>query len=144
MKIYCINLKVFTFVLVVCLSKLQDSHPIGGLYNYVRFKYIYKYINFSVTSHLRDSLILEYGSLLMDHKSLWSVGLSYLASCPPEGLKRAELLLERLPIDTEAKAMRVVAQAKKYGLVDVGEWNFIIVVIIFQNSLHVFLVCRYV
>ncbi|XP_045448581.1 nuclear pore complex protein Nup85 [Melitaea cinxia] len=74
-----------------------------------------------VTSHLRDSLILEYGSLLMEHKSLWSVGLSYLASCPPEGLKRAELLLERLPIDTEAKAMRVVAQAKKYGLVDVAQ-----------------------
>lgn len=57
----------------------------------------------------------------MEHKSLWTVGLSYLASCPPEGLHRAELLLERLPVPSEAKAMRVIAEAKKYGLVGVGE-----------------------
>ncbi|XP_050346512.1 nuclear pore complex protein Nup85 [Nymphalis io] len=74
-----------------------------------------------VTSRLRDSLILEYGSLLLEHKSLWSVGLSYLASCPPEGPKRAELLLERIPIDTEAKAMRVMAEAKKYGLLGIAQ-----------------------
>ncbi|XP_037293856.1 nuclear pore complex protein Nup85 [Manduca sexta] len=73
-----------------------------------------------VTNRLRDSLILDYGSLLMEHKSLWTVGLSYLASCPPEGLRRAELILERMPLKTEAKVMRVMAEAKKYGLVDVG------------------------
>ncbi|KAJ0176932.1 hypothetical protein K1T71_006941 [Dendrolimus kikuchii] len=73
----------------------------------------------NVTSRLRDSLVLEYGTLLMEHKSLWSVGLSYLASCPPEGLRRAELLLERLPLHTEARAMRVIAEAKKYGLLGV-------------------------
>ncbi|CAK1595716.1 unnamed protein product [Parnassius mnemosyne] len=72
-----------------------------------------------VTKRLRDSLILEYGSLLMEHKSLWSVGLSYLASCPPEGLRRAELLLEKIPIETEAKAMRIIAEAKKYELLGV-------------------------
>lgn len=75
----------------------------------------------NVTSRLRDSLILEYGCLLMEHKSLWSVGLSYLASCPPEGLRRAELILERMPVETEAKAMRVIAEAKKHGLIGVGE-----------------------
>lgn len=57
----------------------------------------------------------------MEHKSLWSVGLSYLASCPPEGLRRAELLLERIPVDTDAKAMRVIAEAKKHGLSSVGK-----------------------
>ncbi|CAH2038136.1 unnamed protein product, partial [Iphiclides podalirius] len=72
-----------------------------------------------VTKRLRDSLILEYGSLLMDHNSLWSVGLSYLASCPPEGLRRAELMLERIPIRSEAKAIRLIAEAKKYGLLGV-------------------------
>ncbi|KAJ8730424.1 hypothetical protein PYW07_017462 [Mythimna separata] len=75
----------------------------------------------NVTSRLRDSLILEYGCLLMEHKSLWSVGLSYLASCPPEGLRRAELILERMPVETEAKAMRIIAEAKKYGLVGVAQ-----------------------
>ncbi|XP_038212291.1 nuclear pore complex protein Nup85 [Zerene cesonia] len=72
-----------------------------------------------VTTRLRDSLILEYGSLMMEHKSLWSVGLSYLVTCPPEGLKRAELLLERIPLDSEAKAMRIIAEANKYGLLEV-------------------------
>ncbi|XP_032523554.2 nuclear pore complex protein Nup85 [Danaus plexippus] len=71
-----------------------------------------------VTSRLRDSLILEYGSLLMEHKSLWSVGLSYLCGTP-EGVRRAELMLERMPVQTEAKAMRITAEAKKYGLLGV-------------------------
>ncbi|XP_075973152.1 nuclear pore complex protein Nup75 [Anticarsia gemmatalis] len=70
----------------------------------------------NVTAQLRESLILEYGCLLMEHKSLWSVGLSYLATVPPEGLRRAELILERMPVDTEAKAMRIMAEAKKHGL----------------------------
>ncbi|XP_052759261.1 nuclear pore complex protein Nup85 [Galleria mellonella] len=70
----------------------------------------------NVTARLRDSLVLEYGCLLMEHKSLWSVGLSYLATCPPEGLRRAELMLERVPVHTNAKALRVIAEAKKYGL----------------------------
>uniref|UniRef100_A0A2A4JTY9 Nuclear pore complex protein Nup85 n=1 Tax=Heliothis virescens TaxID=7102 RepID=A0A2A4JTY9_HELVI len=75
----------------------------------------------NVTSRLRESLILEYGCLLMEHKSLWPVGLSYLASCPPEGLRRAELILERMPVETEAKAMRVIAEAKKHGLIGVAQ-----------------------
>ncbi|KAM3956961.1 LOW QUALITY PROTEIN: nuclear pore complex protein Nup75 [Aphomia sociella] len=75
----------------------------------------------NVTTRLRDSLILEYGSLLMEHKSLWSVGLSYLASCPIEGPRRAELMLERVPVPTDAKAMRVIAEAKKYGLLGVAQ-----------------------
>ncbi|CAB3223536.1 unnamed protein product [Arctia plantaginis] len=74
----------------------------------------------NVTAKVRESLILEYGSLLMEHKSLWSVGLSYLATVPPEGLRRAELILERIPIDTEAKAMRIVAEAKKYGIAGIA------------------------
>lgn len=79
-------------------------------------------INFlySVTNKLRDSLILEYGSILFEHQSLWSVGLSYLAGCGTEGRRRAELLLERLPIKHEGKALRVIAEARKYGLHSVG------------------------
>ncbi|XP_052740352.1 nuclear pore complex protein Nup85 [Bicyclus anynana] len=73
-----------------------------------------------VTSRLRDSLVLEYGSLLLEHQSLWPVGLSYLASVP-DGARRAELMLERIPIRTEGKALRVVAEAKKYGLLGVAQ-----------------------
>ncbi|CAH0578936.1 unnamed protein product [Chrysodeixis includens] len=94
------------------------THLTDILYHCGKLKVLDKHQT-NVTSRLRDSLILEYGSLLMEHKSLWSVGLSYLASCPPEGPRRAELLLERMPVETEAKAMRVIAEAKKHGLTSV-------------------------
>ncbi|XP_004927204.2 nuclear pore complex protein Nup85 [Bombyx mori] len=96
------------------------THLSDILYHCGKLKVLDKHQN-NVTQRLRDSLILEYGTLIMEHKSLWSVGLSYLASCPPEGLCRAHLLLERIPINTHAKAMRVVAEANKYGLLEVGE-----------------------
>ncbi|XP_063618818.1 nuclear pore complex protein Nup85 [Cydia splendana] len=69
-----------------------------------------------VTSRLRDSLILEYGSLVMEHGSLWAAGLSYLCACAPEGPARAALLLARLPLRTDTRALRVAAEAQKYGL----------------------------
>lgn len=95
------------------------THLTDMLYHCGKLKIMDKH-HINVTAQLRESLILEYGSLLMEHKSLWSVGLSYLASVPPEGPRRAELFLERLPVDTEAKAMRIVAEAKKHGLVGVA------------------------
>ncbi|KAJ2945829.1 hypothetical protein O0L34_g4731 [Tuta absoluta] len=75
----------------------------------------------NVTTRLRDSLILEYGSILMEHPSLWAVGLSYLLSCPREGTTRAELLLETVPLTSEAKAMRICAEAKRHGLLSVAQ-----------------------
>ncbi|XP_014371798.2 nuclear pore complex protein Nup85 [Papilio machaon] len=72
-----------------------------------------------MTKRLRDSLVLEYGSLVMEHGALWCTGLSYLVACAPEGPRRAELLLERLPLDSEEKAMRIIAEAKKYDLLGV-------------------------
>ncbi|CAG4992390.1 unnamed protein product [Colias eurytheme] len=94
------------------------THLTDMLYHCGKLQIVDKH-QVDVTARLRDSLILEYGSLMMEHKSLWSVGLSYLATCPPEGLKRAELLLERIPLDSEAKAMRIIAEANKYGLNEV-------------------------
>ncbi|CAF4953700.1 unnamed protein product [Pieris macdunnoughi] len=93
------------------------THLTDMLYHCGKLQILDKQID--VTAKIRDSLILEYGTLLMEHKSLWSAGLSYLAATPPEGLKRAELLLERIPIDSEAKAMRILAEANKYGLPNV-------------------------
>lgn len=69
-----------------------------------------------MTARLRDSLVLEYGGLLAEHRSLWAAGLSYLAAAPPEGLRRAELLLERIPARSEAKAMRLAGEARRLGL----------------------------
>lgn len=75
----------------------------------------------NVTSRLRESLILEYGSLLFEHKSLWSVGLSYLAGADVEGRRRAELLLERLPILNDKRALKIISEAKRYELRTVAQ-----------------------
>ncbi|KOB75200.1 Nucleoporin NUP85 [Operophtera brumata] len=76
----------------------------------------------SVTNRLRESLILDYGCLLTEHNSLWPVGLSYLVICGGEGQRRAELMLERLPLHSEAKAMRVLCEARKHGLLGVVKY----------------------
>ncbi|GBP30831.1 Nuclear pore complex protein Nup85 [Eumeta japonica] len=74
----------------------------------------------NVANRLRESLILEYGCMLMEHKSLWSVGLSYLGHCPTEGIRRAEILVERLALHSEKRVLRIIAEAKKYGLRDMA------------------------
>ncbi|KAG5892368.1 hypothetical protein JTB14_035982 [Gonioctena quinquepunctata] len=74
--------------------------------------------NFSAEK-LRESFILDYGMTLMGHKSLWQVGLTYLDHCPNDGLHVIELLLPRIPIDTESKAQKVVREAKNRELTSV-------------------------
>ncbi|KAF5288343.1 hypothetical protein FQR65_LT12078 [Abscondita terminalis] len=67
-------------------------------------------------SGLRECFLLDYGSLLMGHTSLWQVGLSYLDQCPTEGLKTIELLLARLPLKSEARTQKIIREAHKRGL----------------------------
>lgn len=57
----------------------------------------------------------------MGHKSLWQVGLTYLDHCPNDGLQVIELLLPRIHMDTEAKAQKVVREAKNRELNNVGK-----------------------
>lgn len=77
---------------------------------------------FSVTSQLRESLVLDYGSALMvGHPSLWQCGASYLEHCPTEGAARLEILLPRIPMETEAKANKIIELARDNKLHDVGE-----------------------
>lgn len=49
-------------------------------------------------------------------KPFLQVGLVYLDHCPVQGRQRAELLLERVAVDTEAKANKVVQAAAERGL----------------------------
>lgn len=57
---------------------------------------------------LREHLILEYASSLMTHHSLWEVGVGYLDHCPQRGREYLEAFMERIPLKTQAQAMRVV------------------------------------
>jgi len=64
----------------------------------------------------REFLLLELATSLCSHHSLWQVGLLYLDHCPVQGRQRAELLLERVPVDTEQKATKVIHMATERGL----------------------------
>lgn len=56
----------------------------------------------------------------MENKSLWQVGLSYLDHCPIEGIHRAEILLGRLSLETEARTFKIIREAEKRELHNVG------------------------
>ena len=72
-------------------------------------------------SRLDLKLILEYGTLLMCHPSLWQVGLCYLDQCPGEGIARQQILLANIVPNTDMKAMKLIQAAVCRGLVDVGK-----------------------
>lgn len=72
-----------------------------------------------ITSGLHEQLLMEYGTLLMSHHSLWQVGISYLDHCGAQGQACMELLLPRVPIKTESKALRVIQVARNRGMDEV-------------------------
>ncbi|CAO1379036.1 unnamed protein product [Diamesa hyperborea] len=65
---------------------------------------------------LRESLVFDFGTMLMSRGSLWEIGLDYLESSSPEGIGAREMLLSRIPIKNEIQAMRVINVARKCGL----------------------------
>ncbi|KAI1295596.1 Nuclear pore complex protein Nup85 [Halotydeus destructor] len=65
---------------------------------------------------LRESLLLDYADGLMSHSSLWQVSFNYYDSCFENGRQRLQLLLDRLPIENEKKALKVIEMAGKRNL----------------------------
>ncbi|KRT81355.1 hypothetical protein AMK59_5935, partial [Oryctes borbonicus] len=72
-----------------------------------------------LAGRLRESFLLDYGTLLMGHNSLWQVGLTYLDNCPTDGLNTIELLLPRIPLISEARIHKIVREAAKRDLLQV-------------------------
>ncbi|XP_033211463.1 nuclear pore complex protein Nup85 isoform X2 [Belonocnema kinseyi] len=70
----------------------------------------------TVTTQLHESLILEYGSVLMGHCSLWQCGASYLEHCVLEGLRRLKTLLQSIPLSTEAKINKIIDLARYHKM----------------------------
>ncbi len=68
---------------------------------------------------LREFLLLDYATCLMSHNSLWQLGVLYLDHCSVQGLYRLELLLERVPLESERKANKVIGLAADRGLTSV-------------------------
>ncbi|XP_043858059.1 nuclear pore complex protein Nup85 isoform X1 [Dromiciops gliroides] len=59
-------------------------------------------------SNMREFLLLEYASGLFSHHSLWQLGVDYFDHCPELGRVYLELHIERIPLNTEQKALKVL------------------------------------
>uniref|UniRef100_A0A8C4K1A7 Nuclear pore complex protein Nup85 n=1 Tax=Dromaius novaehollandiae TaxID=8790 RepID=A0A8C4K1A7_DRONO len=59
-------------------------------------------------SNMREFLLLEYASGLFSHYSLWQLGVDYFDHCPEYGRVYLELHIERIPLNTEQKALKVL------------------------------------
>ncbi|XP_071489851.1 nuclear pore complex protein Nup85-like [Diadema antillarum] len=59
-------------------------------------------------SDLREFLLLEYASTLMSHNSLWHIVADYFDYCHQFGRHYLELFIERIPLQTERKALKVL------------------------------------
>uniref|UniRef100_A0A8D0AAE6 Nuclear pore complex protein Nup85 n=1 Tax=Sander lucioperca TaxID=283035 RepID=A0A8D0AAE6_SANLU len=64
--------------------------------------------NLHFGSNLREFLLLEYASGLFTHHSLWQLAVDYFDNCPEFGHVYLELQIERVPLDTERKALKVL------------------------------------
>ncbi|KAM5216546.1 nuclear pore complex protein Nup85 isoform 1-T1 [Hipposideros larvatus] len=59
-------------------------------------------------SNMREFILLEYASGLFAHHSLWQLGVDYFDYCPELGRVSLELHIERIPLSTEQKALKVL------------------------------------
>ncbi|XP_015176439.1 PREDICTED: nuclear pore complex protein Nup85 [Polistes dominula] len=91
------------------------AHLIDLLYNCGKLNVMDKHQK-DITAQLHESLILEYATTLMGHHSLWQCGASYLMHCPIQGLARLELLLESLPMGSEARVNKIIDIARGSNL----------------------------
>ncbi|CAD6215897.1 GSCOCG00000714001-RA-CDS [Cotesia congregata] len=73
----------------------------------------------NVTAQLHESLLLDYGSTLFSHSSLWQCGASYLEHCPTSGLARLEALLQSIPMGSEARINKIINVARNNDLINV-------------------------
>lgn len=88
------------------------AHLVDLLYACGRLRILDK-DQLEVSSQLHESLILEYGSTLASHRSLWQCGVSYLTHCPNQGLPRLEIILQSLPMGTEARVNKILDVARE-------------------------------
>ncbi|OXU24689.1 hypothetical protein TSAR_001479 [Trichomalopsis sarcophagae] len=91
------------------------AHLTDLLYHCGRLNIMDKH-QINVTDLLHESLILDYGSTLMDHHSLWQCGASYLEHCPTQGLARLETLLQTIPLGSEARIHKIIDLANEKNM----------------------------
>lgn len=55
-------------------------------------------------------------------RSLWQLGVDYFDYCPELGRASLELHVERIPLSTEQKALKVLRVCEQRQMTEQGEW----------------------
>ncbi|XP_053426919.1 nuclear pore complex protein Nup85 isoform X4 [Nycticebus coucang] len=74
-------------------------------------------------SNMREFLLLEYASGLFAHHSLWQLGVDYFDYCPELGRVSLELHIERIPLNTEQKALKVLRICEQRQMTEQGKYR---------------------
>ncbi|XP_043940970.1 nuclear pore complex protein Nup85 [Protopterus annectens] len=69
--------------------------------------------NLNFGTNMREFLLLEYASGLFSHHSLWQLAVDYFDYCHEFGKVYLERHIERVPLDTEHKALKVLRICEK-------------------------------
>lgn len=77
---------------------------------------------YSFGSSLRQSLLFDFGVMLMSHESFWLFGIDYLEQCSIEGNGAIELFLTRMNFKSEKNVLKVLNVVRDKGYVDVGKF----------------------
>ncbi len=86
----------------------------------MRQTYFWNHFLFRYGTQLSEFLLLEYGATLLGHESLWQVAMDYFSACPSKGKDYMRLCLERVPLATERKAVKVLRVCEQHQLTDTG------------------------
>eukprot|EP00117_Sycon_ciliatum_P044290 scpid43655/ scgid31977/ Nuclear pore complex protein Nup85; 85 kDa nucleoporin; FROUNT; Nucleoporin Nup75; Nucleoporin Nup85; Pericentrin-1 len=68
----------------------------------------------------REFLLVEFATSLMSHDSFWQTGISYLDHCGSMGGPYLDLLVPRVPLTSERKALKVLSICQQRDLTDAG------------------------
>lgn len=74
----------------------------------------------SELSSLRESLLFDFGAVLMSKETFWVFGIDYLEQCSIEGSGAIEIFLSKMNIKSEKNAMKILNVVRGKGLVEVG------------------------
>lgn len=104
-------------------SKLREWWFVAHLANILQHKGILTQQRLESAPQLCEFLLVEYSTGLMTFQSLWQVAMDYLSHCPTHGTHYMELLVERIPLNTEKKANKVIHLCQRYHLKEKGVFH---------------------
>lgn len=99
---------------MICERKLIKENNCSTIFFY------FSLFCFSDGSSLRQSLLFDFGIMLMSHESFWLFGIDYLEQCSTEGNGAIELFLTKMNFKSEKNVLKVLNVVREKGYVDVG------------------------